>query len=70
MPVKKYKTFEEAERDLWVLNPDEEYYKRALHFVSSGLKLAINRKIPHGIFKYKTFEEAEKDTFKWLIGQN
>ncbi len=66
MPVKKYKTFEEAEKDLWVINPDEDYYKKAFEFIDSGLKLLKSRKIPKGVFKYKTFEEAEKDAFKWI----
>ncbi|KAF0153656.1 MAG: hypothetical protein FD143_188 [Ignavibacteria bacterium] len=26
--IKKYLTFEEARNDLWVMKPNEEYYKR------------------------------------------
>jgi len=28
MPIYKYKTFEEAEKALWNLHPDEKYYDR------------------------------------------
>jgi len=66
MPVKKYKTFEEAERDLWVLNPDEEYYKRLKSFLCFSLMINV-KKFPRGIYKYKTFEEAEKHRFETLF---
>jgi len=29
MPIKKYKTFQEAREDLWNFNPDEEWLKEA-----------------------------------------
>ncbi len=67
MSVKKYKTFEEAEKDLIEIKIDEKYYKNALNFIEEALSFAKLRKIPKGIFKYKTFEEAEKDSIKWII---
>ena len=67
MSIKKYKTFEEAEKDLWVLNPDEKYYKKIRELFEFYSEILKNRNIPRGIFKYKTFEEAEKDKFKWNL---
>jgi len=29
MPIKKYKTFQEAREDLWNFNPDEKWLKKA-----------------------------------------
>jgi len=29
MPIKKYKTFQEAREDLWNFNSDEEWLKKA-----------------------------------------
>jgi hypothetical protein len=43
MPIKKYKTFQEAREDLWNFNPDEEWLKKAFRIfdfpeVLEGLK--------------------------------
>lgn len=57
--IKKFKTFEEARRDLWEMNPDENYYKRLTKFYELASMLK-KRKLPRGIFKFKTFEEAQK----------
>lgn len=59
MPVKKYKTFEEARRDLWILNPDDKYLQRLRNLFIASEKLS-NRKISRGIKKYKTIEEANR----------
>ena len=62
MPVKKFKTFEEAERDLWCFSPDEKYYKSMWEFLEFGSKL--NKKsVPKGIFKFKSIEEAKVNKF-------
>lgn len=55
MPVKKFKTFEEAERDLWVFNPDKEYYEHVKRMFEFWDKLPRKKVIP-GIQKLKTFE--------------
>jgi len=57
--IKKFKTFEEAQKDLWVMNPDDVYYKRLSGFYELASSL-IKRKISRGVFKFKTFEEARK----------
>ena len=55
--IKKYKTFEDARRDLWEMNPDKKYFNRVLNFydLASGL---VKCKIKRGVFKFKTIEEA------------
>ncbi len=57
--IKKFKTFEEARRDLWVMNPDKAYYQRVAEFYELASSL-VKRKIPRGVFKFRTFEEAQK----------
>ena len=60
MPIKKYKDFQDAEMDLWNMNPDEEWVKKAFglfRVLRLGKKLPVRR----GITKYRTIEEAEKD---------
>lgn len=57
--VKKFKTLEEARRDLWEFNPDDKYYERVDKFFAMARKL-VNRKYPPGLYKYKTIEEAQR----------
>ena len=66
MLIKKYKTFEEAEKDLWVLEPDENYYKKLRKILNFDIIINV-KKFPRGIYKYKTFEEAENHRWKTLI---
>jgi hypothetical protein len=59
MPVKKYKSFEDAERDLWIVNPDEAYLKRAFEMIDFGRNI-LKRNYPKGkVFKFKSIEEAQ-----------
>jgi hypothetical protein len=60
MPIKKYKTFEEAETDLWNLHPDKEWIKRTFRLFRL---LRFRKKIPvkKGITKFKTIEEAQSE---------
>lgn len=58
--IKKYYSFKEAEEDLWVDEPGEEYFRG----LKSLLKMKLfwkNIKSTKGIFKYKTLEEAQQD---------
>lgn len=57
--IKKFKTFEDASRDLWEMNPSEIYFKRVRNFYGLASFL-VKHKIERGIFKFKTFEDAEK----------
>lgn len=60
MPLKKFKTFEEAEMDLWNFYPDSEWLKkvfRIFRFSRFVKKVQVKR----GITKFKTFEEAEEN---------
>lgn len=64
--IKKFKTFEDAERDLWIIKPDKDYFRRVFGFLDEFF-LRFIKKFPRGIYKYKTFEEAEKHRLKWLL---
>ncbi len=57
--IKKFKSFEEARRDLWVMNPDANYYRGLKEFYALASKL-IKPKYKKGLYKFKTFEEAQK----------
>ena len=65
MPVRKYKTFQEAEEDLWNMNPDEQWVKKAFRLFRV-LKLGNKNRAPikRGITKYRTIEEANKQKRK------
>jgi len=59
MPVFKYKTFEDAEKALWNLAPDERYFERIADLWEFANR--INPiSYPKGIFKFKTIEEANR----------
>ncbi|HEX9973672.1 MAG TPA: hypothetical protein VGD14_16485 [bacterium] len=59
MPIYKYKTFEEAERALWNLSPDENYYHRVAELWDFANELNPIF-YPSGVFKFKTIEEANR----------
>ena len=59
MPVYKFRTFEEAERALWNLRPDKQYYHRVKELWNFANQL--NPIVyPRGVFKFKTLEEANR----------
>ncbi len=65
MGIKKFTTFEEAERDLWKINSG----KNSLKEVFAVFRLKHFKKLlncPSGIFKYKTIQDADADAEKWL----
>lgn len=70
MPVKKFRTFEEAEMDLWNFYPDSEWIKKAFRiFLLSRLKKKSH--IRKGITKFRTFEEARNAViFKMVDSKN
>lgn len=58
--VKKFKSFEEADRDLWNFSPDSFYYKRIAGFYQLASKLSHVSNIP-GVYKYKSLKEANEN---------
>jgi len=55
VPVCKYKTFEDAEKALWNLEPDENYYKNAAELWDIANKL-YPVTYPRGIYKFHNIE--------------
>jgi len=62
MPLTKYKSFEEARRDLWVLKPGTEYYKKIRGIFNLFQKLH-KTEIENKLTRYKSIEEAEQKHF-------
>ncbi|MCX8010775.1 MAG: hypothetical protein N3A61_06455 [Ignavibacteria bacterium] len=62
MPIKKFKTFEEATLDNVTPYPDEHYYDQMRKFLNIYYELYIKRKKKHfrGIMKFKDFESFNK----------
>ncbi len=58
MPFKKFRTFEEAEEELWNLNPDSEWIKRVFRLFKL-MRFQKKGPVKRGIRKFKTIEEAE-----------
>ncbi len=65
--VKKYKNFEEAQKDQWVFNPGKDYFEKVLFMLSMGLLKRIGSKFPRGVFKYESFEDAQEDDLQWIL---
>ena len=56
MSIKKYYTFAEAEKDLWVLHPDEKYYLR-LKLLYDFWSRISKKTITKGIHKFDSVED-------------
>ncbi len=56
MPIRKFKTFKEAEETLWVMNPDEKYYKLLKEYFDFWKRLDF-AKGEKRVRKFKTYEE-------------
>lgn len=59
MPIKKFSTFKEASKDLWILEPNEEYYQKLKELFAFWGKLS-NRKCIRGIQKIKFYDDLLK----------
>ncbi len=60
MPVRKFKTFEEAEDELCSFHPDSEWIKRAFRIFRLS-RFGEKTPIKKGIKKFKTLEEAQEE---------
>jgi len=61
--VKKFKSFEDAERDLWNFSPDSLYYKRIAGFYRLASTFSHFSYIP-GIYKFKNLKEANENRLR------
>ena len=59
MPIKKFTSFDDASKALWVFNTDKEYYKKMKQSFYFWDKLS-ERKVKRGIQKYRSYEEFLK----------
>jgi len=59
--LKKYKTFEDAERDLWCFNPDRDYFNRIFVMMRTEI-FSKTIRARRGVFKYRTIEDAQKNS--------
>ena len=60
MPVRKFRTFEEAREALWVDEADNAYIDRVEALWRRAHELAGRRYKP-GVYKYRSVEEAQAD---------
>ena len=65
--VKKFKSFEDADRDLWNFSPDSFYYKRIAGFYKLASNLSHFSIIP-GVYKYKSLKEANENRLRQSLG--
>jgi hypothetical protein len=59
MSIKKFKSFEDARKDLWVMDPNAEYYNYLKRLFKFWQRIS-NRKIIRGIQKFTSIESVKK----------
>ena len=59
MPLKKFQNFEDAKKDLWVLNPDAEYINKVRSLFTLVNYLAP-RKIKRGVYKFVNINDKNE----------
>jgi len=59
MPIKKYLKFEDARKDLWVLNQDDEYIKKVRNLFTLVDRLAP-KKIKRGVYKFTNINDKNE----------
>lgn len=59
MALKKFSSFEEASKDLWIMNPNDVYYKNLKEHFEFWRKLS-DKRIKKGLRKFKSYEEFLK----------
>lgn len=65
MPVRRYKSLDEASRDLWVA-PSDPTLLRRMQAVLSLVRLAPSAPPIRGVRKFHTIEEANVDRDDWV----
>jgi len=60
MPIKKFRTFEEASKDLWVIETDKDYFEQLKDYFEFWSKLSQNKN-KKGIKKFKDYNESRKN---------
>ncbi len=66
MPIKRYRTLDEAEIDLICPKPDAQYFLRLARLLNRRAEGSPGRR-HRGIFRYRTLEEAEQEAEEWLL---
>ena len=64
MPVIRYRSFEQAERDLW-LEPGDPRIARTLRYLWSLTKGFSPMPLKSGVFKFRTIEQANASRAAW-----
>lgn len=66
MPVQKFRSFEDAEHDLWVFVPDDRYFERLRNFYKFASRFLVVRR-PTQILKFRSIQEAnaQADSLLW-----
>ncbi len=65
MPVQRFRTFDDARRDLWVAPGDPKLLARIRSLWEFSARLAPSN-MPRGLRKFRTIEEANQERDHWM----
>lgn len=64
MPVQRFRTLDDARRDLWLAPGDPKLWARIRNLWEFSARLAPCT-MPRGVRKFRTVEEANQDRDRW-----
>ena len=64
MPVQRFRTFDDARRDLWLTPSDPKLLARIRSLWEFSARLAPCA-MPQGVRKFRSIEEANQDRDRW-----
>lgn len=67
MPVKRFRTFEEAEQALWCMQPDAAYFRQVRQLFDLAGKLSRVPAVKPGIYKYRAIDDRDREQGQNLL---
>jgi len=60
MTVKKFRSFDEASTDLWIMEPNDAYYEKVRMFLDAWSQMLVQPTF-RSLTKFRSVQEAERN---------